>query len=65
MIENMATCSKCGLELPLNAPEGNCPNCNLRSAVGDPETIAGYNEGGSLAAFSTVRRLKSNFLSIT
>jgi serine/threonine protein kinase len=39
MIENMLTCSKCGLELPPNTPEESCPNCILSFAVGDADDL--------------------------
>src|SRR5947208_3560350 len=40
----MATCSKCGLELPPKLTEESCPNCILSFAVGDQESVAGSRE---------------------
>jgi len=42
----MATCSKCGLELPPKITEESCPNCILSFAVGDQESVAGSRESG-------------------
>ncbi len=47
MLEIMTTCSKCGLELPPDAPEVSCPNCILSFAVGDEESVPDAKASGT------------------
>ena len=43
MINVMRVCTKCGTEIPADAPEGGCPGCLLESGLGilSDEAIAG------------------------
>src|SRR5438128_10494164 len=38
MISALRLCSKCGAEIPADAPEGGCPGCLLETALGALET---------------------------
>ena len=43
MITRVKFCSKCGAEIPADAPEGGCPGCLLESGLGfsfDESTVA-------------------------
>jgi len=51
----MLTCSKCGLELPPNTPEANCPNCVLSFAVGDSDTMLGTGDNDTRGFFALPR----------
>src|SRR5437016_4911209 len=55
MIRSMLTCSKCGLELPPNTHEANCPNCILSFAVGDADTLPGRGDHDTRGFFALPR----------
>src|SRR5215510_5222550 len=44
MISALRLCPKCGVEIPVDAPEGGCPGCLLQNGIGlllDPPVAAG------------------------
>ena len=55
MIRVIRICRKCGAKIFSDVPEGLCPRCVLKSALGNfPDTVAGVADPGrSDARFST------------
>ena len=50
MISAVRVCTKCGAEIPADAPEGGCPGCLLESGLRllDEEVLAGVTDPGHL-----------------
>src|SRR3954447_18017205 len=48
MINALRVCTKCGSEIPADAPEGACPGCLLESGLRllDEEAVAGVDDPG-------------------
>ena len=55
-----SVCSKCGAEIPADAPEGGCPGCLLESGLRllDEEAVAGV-DSSAVAAYSAEAAAKA------
>ena len=50
MISVTRVCTKCGAEIPADAPQGGCPGCLLESGLRllDEEAVAGADDPGQV-----------------
>ena len=60
MISALRVCTKCGAEIPADAPEGGCPGCLLESGLRllDEEAVAGV-DSSAVAAYSAEAAAKA------